>query len=293
MSDFPNLLQGAGQRALLQRYDSQPSVLKSFSSQRNARDFRQQTFIRPGEAPLLEKVLEDGTIRHGTLEEDARGLKIETYAKLFSISRQALINDDLGAFSDFLGAFAQSSAETEGNLFAGLLLANGLQGATLGDNKPLFHADHGNYTEVGSAISVDAVSEARKMMRLQKNVNGTGTAGVVPAILLVGPSQETEAEKLVASLNAATIGEVNPFTGKLRVEVENRITHNGWYLVADPAQRPTFMHGYLQGGEGPQVGMKEGWEVLGTQFRCLLDFGCGVLDYRSIYFNTGPDLEAP
>lgn len=287
-SDFPLLLQGAGNRALLERFSSQVTPLKSFSRKRDVRDFRQQTFIRPGEAPLLEKVLENGAIRHGTLEEDTRGLKIDTYAKMFSISRQALINDDLGAFSEFLGAFAQASAETEGNLFAGLLLANGLQGATLGDNKPLFHADHGNYTATGSAISVDAVSEARKMMRLQKNVNGTGTAGVVPAILLVGPSQETEAEKLVASLNAATIGEVNPFTGKLRVEVENRITHDGWYLVADPAQRPVFMHGYLQGGEGPQVGMKEGWEVLGTQYRCVLDFGCAVMESRAIYFNKGP-----
>ncbi|CUX41078.1 hypothetical protein CFBP6626_00345 [Agrobacterium tumefaciens] len=295
-SDFPLLLQTAGNRALLQRYEPLVSPLKSLSSMRHVRDFRQQTFIRPGEAPLLEKVLESGAIKHGTMEEDSRGLKLETYARMFNISRNALVNDDLGAFSDFLGVFAQAAAETEGNLFASLLLANNKAGLVLGDGLPLFHPDRNNVSWIteggtkkpsGSAITVDSVGAARMHMRTHKNVNGTGTAGVVPAVLLVGPAQETEAEKLVASINAATISDTNPFAGKLRVAVENRLDGNGWYLFADPGQRPALMHGYLDGASGPQVESKEGWDILGTSFRCILDFGCGVLDWRSAYFNPG------
>ncbi len=286
-SDFPLLLQAAGNRALLQRYEPLVSPLKSLSAMRQVRDFRQQTFIRPGEAPLLEKVLESGAIKHGTMEEDSRGLKLETYARMFNISRNALVNDDLGAFSDFLGVFAQAAAETEGNLFASLLLSNAKAGVSLGDGKPLFHADRNNKAANGSAITVDAVGDARIAMRTHKNVNGTGTAGVVPAVLLVGPAKETEAEKLVASINASNINDTNPFAGKLRVEVENRLDGNGWYLFADPGQRPALMHGYLDGASGPQVESKEGWDILGTSFRCILDFGCGVLDWRSAYFNPG------
>lgn len=198
-SDFPILLQAAGNRALLQRYEPLASPLKSLSAQRNARDFRQQSFVRPGEAPLLEKVLESGEIKSGTTSEDSRGLKIDTYGKMFNISRQALVNDDLGAFSDFLGVFAQSAAETEGNLFASLLLSNEKAGIKLGDDKPLFHTDRKNIGAPAD-ITVDSVGFARMAMRTHKNVNGTGTAGVVPAVLLVGPSQETDAEKLVASI---------------------------------------------------------------------------------------------
>lgn len=295
-SDFPLLLQTAGNRALLQRYEPLVSPLKSLSTTRQVRDFRQQTFIRPGEAPLLEKVLESGVIKHGTVEEDSRGLKLETYARMFNISRNALVNDDLGAFSDFLGVFAQAAAETEGNLFASLLLANNKAGVVLGDGLPLFHPDRNNVSWIteggtkkpsGSAITVDSVGAARMHMRTHKNVNGTGTAGVVPAVLLVGPAQETEAEKLVASINASSINDTNPFAGKLRVEVENRLDGNGWYLFADPGQRPALMHGYLDGASGPQVESKEGWDVLGTSFRCILDFGCGVHDWRSAYFNPG------
>ncbi|WP_296077770.1 prohead protease/major capsid protein fusion protein [uncultured Agrobacterium sp.] len=294
-SDFPLLLQAAGNRALLQRYEPLASPLKSLSSQRNARDFRQQSFIRPGEAPLLEKVHEAGEIKSGTTSEDSRGLKIDTYGKMFAISRQALVNDDLGAFSDFLGVFAQSAAETEGNLFANLLLQNQRQGLILGDGKPLFHPDrknmHGEFANgkfsYGSDPTVDSVTMARQAMRTHKNTNGTGSAGVVPAVLLVGPEQETYAEKLVALTTATNIDEVNPFAGKLRVMVENRIEGRGWYLFADPAQRPALMHGYLDGAPGPQVESEEGWRTLGTEFRCILDFGCGVLDWRSIYFNPG------
>lgn len=285
-SDFPHLLEAAGNRALLQRYEVQASVLKSLSAQRNARDFRQQSFIRPGEAPLLEKVLEAGEIKSGTTSEDSRGLKIDTYGKMFAISRQALVNDDLGAFSDFLGVFAQSAAETEGNLFANLLLQNNRAGIVLSDGKPLFHSDRKN-TNAAAGITVDSVGAARLLMRTHKNVNGTGTAGVVPAVLLVGPALETDAEKLVASITASNIGDTNPFAGKLRVLVENRIEGNGWYLFADPAQRPALMHGYLQDAPGPQVESQEGWRTLGTEFRCILDFGCAVNDWRSAYFNPG------
>jgi HK97 family phage prohead protease len=286
-SDFPLLLQAAGNRALLERYGPMSSPLKGLSMKRNARDFRTQSFIRPGEAPKLAKVGEHGEITAGTLSEDSRGLKLETYAKLFAITRQAMINDDLGAFSDFINAFAQSAAETEGDLFFELLSANSFAGATLSDTLPFFHADRGNKAAAGAAISVEAVSAGRAAMRQQKNVNGTGTAGVVPAVLLVGPKKETEAEKLVASLNAATTETVNPFAGKLRVEVENRYSGNGWWLFADPQQRPALMHGYLSGMEGPMIETQQGWEVLGTQFRCVLDFGAGVMDYRAAYYNAG------
>ncbi len=294
-SDFPILLEAAGNRALLQRYEPQASPLKSLSMQRNARDFRQQSFVRPGEAPLLEKVLESGEIKSGTTSEDSRGLKLETYAKMFSISRQALVNDDLGAFSDFLGVFAQSAAETEGNLFASLFTANERLGIQFGDNVTFFHPDRKNMAGSivngkpagGTAITVEALSIARLAMRQHKNVNGTGTAGVVPRILLVGPEQETEAEKIVAQVNVVNQSDANPFAGKLRVEVENRITGKGWYLFADPAQRPAIMHGYLDGAPGPHVESKEGWEVLGTQMRCLLDFACGPFDWRAAYFNPG------
>lgn len=286
-SDFPQLLVSAANRALLERYAPMISPLKRLSHKRDAKDFRRQTFFRPGEAPRLQKVTEHGEVTHGTLNESGQGLKIDTYAKIFGLTRQALINDDLGAFTDFLSAFAQSSAETEGDLLFELLSANAFGGAMMDDGKTLFHVDRMNKAAEGATISEGTIHEARIAMRLQKNINGTGTAGVTPAVLLVGPRMETAAEKFVASVSATNTADVNPFAGKLRVEVENRHEGNGWWLFADPQQRPALVHGYLSGSEGPQVETQNGWDVLGTQFRCILDFGCAPFDFRAAYFNPG------
>ncbi len=78
------------------------------------------------------------------------------------------------------------------------------------DGKTLFHADHMNKAATGSMINESSVTEARTAMRLQKNINGTGTAGVTPAVLLVGPRMETTAEKFVASISATKYGGSKP-----------------------------------------------------------------------------------
>ncbi|MCZ7480920.1 prohead protease/major capsid protein fusion protein [Rhizobium rhizogenes] len=286
-SDFTLLLDNAANRALLSRFSGEGSPIKKVATKRNARDFRRQTFIRPGEAPKLEKILESGEIKNGTVGEDARGLKLETYARIFALSRQAIINDDLGAFSDFIRAFADSAAVTEGDLLYELLSANAFGGAKYSDNKNFFHADHGNLASSGAALSIGSLDAGRKAMRTQKSVNGDRNAGVVPSVLMVGPAKETEAQRLVAEINATTTTDVNPFAGKLQVEVENRYPGNGWWLFADPASAPALAYGYLDGREGPFIDTDNGWRVLGTEFRCVLDFGCAPFDPRAAYFNPG------
>ncbi|NTE36663.1 prohead protease/major capsid protein fusion protein [Agrobacterium tumefaciens] len=286
-SDFTFLMDNAANRALLSRFTGDGSPIKKVATKRNARDFRRQSFIRPGEAPKLEKVTENGEIKTGTMGEDTRGLKLDTYARRFGLSRQAIINDDLGAFSDFIRAFAESAAVTEGDLLYALLSANAFGGAKYSDNKNFFHADHGNLASSGSAISIASLNVARVAMRTQKSVNGDRNAGVVPSILLVGPAKETEAQKIVTEINATTTSDVNPFAGKLQVEVENRHSGNGWWLFADPASAPALAYGYLDGHDGPFIDTSNGWHILGTEFRCVLDFGCAPFDPRAGYFNPG------
>ncbi len=161
----------------------------AFHGARNAADFRPVQYVRQGEAPLLEKVVEAGQVERDTSgEEIIPQFKVETYAKIFAISRQMIVNDDLGAFTDFLRAFADAAAGTESTLFFALLSANAYGGMKLSDGKNLFHADHGNKAASGALPSVATLSAARLAMRTQKNVNGSATAGVVPRYLVVGPA---------------------------------------------------------------------------------------------------------
>lgn len=285
-SDFPLLLGDAVGRVLVERFNAEVTPLKMLSTLRNARDFREQSLIRPGETPLLDEVSEDGEIKRGTMSEEKQAFRLAELAKMIGLSRKAMINDDLGGFSDLASAFVRQAADTEAEAFYKLISSNAFGGVKLSDGKNLFHADHGNLG-AGAALSVISLGAARKAMRLQKNVNGTGRAGAVPAILVVGPNLETDAEKVVAEIAAAQISDVNPFSGKLKVLVENRYEGNGWWLFAEPKTRPAFVHGYLDGREGPQVDMQEGWDISGVEFRCRLDFGCGVYDWRAAHFNPG------
>lgn len=288
ISDFPNLFGSAMYRAIMERFRIMSSPLKQLSLQRNAIDFRPVQYVRPGEAPLLEKVVEGASINYGTTnEETIPQFIVETYAKMFAISRQMIINDDLGAFTDFIRAFADAAAGTENALFFALLSANSYGGMKLNDGKNLFHADHGNKAASGALPSVATLSAARLAMRTQKNVNGKATAGVVPLYLVVGPALETTAQQVVAEINATKTEDVNPFSGQLEVMVENQYSGNGWWLFGDPTIRPPLIHGYLNGATGPVVESRDGWNVLGREFRCVLDFGCSVYDWRSAYFNPG------
>ncbi|PSM20217.1 hypothetical protein C7T96_04000 [Nitratireductor sp. StC3] len=286
-SDFPSLLIEAGHRALQERFAETPTVLKALSRSRSVGDFRAHTIIRPGEAPALEKLTEDGEITFGTTGSMESEFSVESYARAFALSRKAIVNDDLGAFADFNVAFAQSATAREAMEFFKLLSSNSFAGATLKDGNPLFHASRNNVAQTPGELDVPALAVARHAMRTHKNVNGVGLAGVTPSVLVVGPALETAGEKLLAALAATKTDDVNPFAGRLKLLVENQYEGAGWWLFGEPTSRPAFTHGYLSGREGPQVRSDEVLLKPGMIFVCELDFGCAVLDWRSAYFNPG------
>lgn len=287
-SDFPYLLSSAGNRVLADAYQIAQTPLKNIARRRTVTDFRPVSILRLSEAPRLDKVLQNGEIKHGSRAEAKEGFAVETYAKIFSISRNAIVNDDLGAFADASAAFGRSAASTEADLLAGLLLANSGDGAKLNDGNPLYSVARGNKAApAGSALTSDSVGDGRKALRNVFDIDGKTPLNVVPRHLVVGSAMETDADRVVAVINPTSEADVNPFGGKLTVQVEPRLTGNAWRLFADPSQLATIVIAYLAGREGPQIDLKEGWDVLGVEFRAVLDVGCAVQDWRGTFLNSG------
>lgn len=285
-TDFPQLLTGAGRRTLLASYTAAASVLKTLARQGSRVDFRSGSALRLGEIGALQRVSESGEIKSVSRSEAVESYALDTYGALFTISRKALINDDLGAFNDWATAAGQAAAQTEAALLWGLLSQSNGAGPTMGDGKRLFHADHGNLM-TGAALSVEALSDARLAMRNQTGLDGKTRIAITPRYLVVGPELETEAEKVLASIYAATTTDVNPFSQKLTLLVEPRITDDSWFVFADPASAPILEYSYLSSAPGPQMSEREGWEVLSREFRVVLDFGAGALDWRGAVRNPG------
>jgi hypothetical protein len=286
-SDFPIILGDTVGRVLRDAYQAAPSGIRRLGRQTTARDFRAVNKLMLGEAPLLEKLNEHGEIKAGTMAEAREAYKVETWARKIGITRQVLVNDDLGTFSDLARRMGQAAAETEARILVDLLEANSGSGPKLADAKTLFHADHGNKAGSSAAISDGTLSAARLALRTQKGFEDR-IIRVTPKYLLVGPALETEAEKWLASISPAKAADVNPFSGSLTLVVEPRLSSaTRWYVTADPAEIDGLEFAYLSGNEGPQVESKSGWDVDGIEIRVILDFGAGFVDHRGWFMNQG------
>ncbi|RCK32493.1 hypothetical protein TH9_12230 [Thalassospira xiamenensis] len=285
-SDFPLLLADSGNMVLQKAYELASPVYREIAARKNFSDFRPHSFLTSGDFPELKKLNENGEIKSGTMSEGKEAIKIDTYARKISLTRQLLVNDSLGAFGDFPAIAGRRIAVQENSLVMAVLKANAGKGVNLSDGKPIFHTAHGNLAAAGTAIDVDALSAARAAMRKQKSKDGL-PLNVTAKVILVGPDKETEAEKITASILAAATGEVNPFSGKLMVVTDAEIDGNAWYTFADPDMVDVLAYGYLNGNEAPMMAVKEGWDTDGMEFRVIHDFAAGATGSQGAYLNTG------
>lgn len=286
LSDFPELLTGTGARLLRPAYEAALSPLVALCRKLTAVDFRAQSLLQVGEFPNLQEVAENGEIENVTRGEAKESWRLKTYASIFSLSRQALINDDLNAFADFSTAAGQAAAGTVADLIVAALTENAGEGLVMGDGLRLFVAGHAN---IGAGeIDLESISAARVAMMTQTGVNGETLIDVRPDTLVVPPSRLTEAEQFTTTIAPNVAGEVNPFASKLTAVCDPRleaVSSVAWYLAA--SNLPALVLGGLSGAEGPQIASRDGFDVLGREFRVHLDAGVGAHDFRGWFRSTG------
>lgn len=286
-SDFPNLVSNAMNKTALQSYQAAASPLKTLGRQRSLSNFKTASSIRLGEMGRLEELSESGEITATSRAENGESMSLTTYARGLTVSRQLLIDDDLGILGDMTAAFGEAAAQTEADILVDLITSN----PNLSDGTAVFDASRGNLsgtaTAIGDAGDQAAVEEARKAMRGYKGLDGKTLINVAPKYLLVGPETESAAEKLLAQIYPATVGNVNAFASKLSLLVEPRITDSRWMVFADPARLAAIQYGYLSSAQGVQIQRSESWSTLGMKFRAFLDFGAGWLESRAAYLNEG------
>jgi hypothetical protein len=284
-SDFPEILRDVGDKSLSYAYEAAQSAIKQTSREIAASNFRALHSVKVSSGSDLEEVNEQGEFKSGTVEEGAETFAVKTYGKIFGITRQAIVNDDLDVFSNMFPVLGQGAANTEAKLFAGLLEENVGLGPKLSDGKTLFHADHGNIAQAGGALSVANLGAARTAMRRQTGLAGDAI-NVVPSFLVVPPELETIAEQVLTEIAASEVANANPFAGKLKLLVEPRFTStSAWYLCAAPGVPDGLQHAYLDGVTGPQLFTREGFEVDGVEYKVRMDFGAGFTDHRGWFLS--------
>jgi phage head maturation protease len=286
-SDFPLILADSLGKSLRAAYTAAPSGIRQLARQTTVTDFRVKSRIQLDHSGFrLEKVAEHGEFKSGSLVESAESYRADTYGKIFGVTRQLLVNDDLSAMSDLSRRLGLAAAAFEAQFLVDLLQQNSGAGPTMSDGVVLFHANHGNLAGTGAAPAEATLSAARLAMRAQTGKGG-GLISVIPRYVLVPSAHELTVEKLLSTIQATKTSDVNPFAA-LQLIVEPRLSSaTRWYVFADPAQIDGLEYCYLAGSPGPQIESRLGFEIDGVQIRVRLDFGAGAVDWRGMFMNPG------
>lgn len=283
-SDFPILLSGALNQRLEQNYQVAAPTYRRIARQMTFADFRPHDVLRPGDFPQLQQVGEGGEIRFGTIGEKRETVAVRAYGIQFALTRQLLVNDNLGAIDQILASQGISVALFEEKTFYAM---KGTIGPVLIENgRAVYHTTNGNLAASGAAINDTSLSDGRAALRKQKNLQGDAM-NLTPRLLLVSPDKETEAQKAVAPVNASQTSHVNIFAGSLEVVVAGQLTGNAWELYADPAFGTNWTWGLLDGFTAPRLRLEERFGQQGVGVSLEHDFGCGAVDFRFGYRNAG------
>lgn len=290
-SDFPNILMDVANKTLRAGYEAYPNTFQAFARKVTARDFKNIHSIALGGAPALLQVNEHGEFKEGAFKDSQEQYSLATYGRIVSITRQALINDDLGAFTRIPELMGRKAAILEGDIVWGKITAN----ANMADGNAIFSTQHANYDGTGTVMTADTIGSGSAKISVQTDPNGD-VLSLVPKYLVTPVSLRMTAQKLqqptqVVVVNSGAATSVTPaWVQALTPITEPRLDRNSttaWYLFADPNMIDTVEYAYLEGQEGMYFETQMGFDIDGTRFKARHDFGAAVVDWRGLYKNAG------
>lgn len=292
-SDFTTALEEALHKTLLASYAITPDKWRRFCAIGTVSDFRVHNRYRLGFLGGLDVVLESGEFTNKSLADATKEVQqAKTYGNILALSRQAIINDDMGVFNGVAMTLGRSAAlSIELGVFA-LLAENAGLGPTMSDGDILFHTNHSNIG-AGAAISVAALDADRVIMAAQTDESGNEILDLSPAKLLVPKGLEGAARvinssqwdhdstklhkpNIVQGLFDDVIG-----TGRLAAGTTRR------YMFVDPAALPVIEVAFLEGEQSPFMELQEGWRVDGVEWKVRHDFGVAAVDWRGALTDAG------
>lgn len=289
-SDFPELLADVANKTMQKAYEEAPQTFSTIARQITAKDFKNINMTQFGEAPTLLEVKQHGEYTRGTIVDSKETFALKTYGRIFAITRQAIINDDMSAFSTVPMKFGRQARVLESDLIWAQITSN----PTMGDSNALFSAAHSNLETDGDHIDINSLSRARKSIRVQKGQDGVTRLNLTPKYLIVPPSLETKAAQFTSQITPATAANQNPFSGLLQVVAEPRLEDNSvtaWYMASDNALIDIVVYAFLEGQTGPTIEQRVGFDVDGVEIKARHDVAALVVDWRGIHKDPG-DLDS-
>lgn len=300
---YSNILLDASNVILRRAYDDAPVTFQSWTRQgESLPDFKVKNLVTFGELPDPKAIPENGEFEEVTTTDSKESYKLVNWGEIFSVSWEAIVNDQLSAFTRVPQMQGSAMRRKQNRLVYAILLNN----PTMADTGALFNATaittaggHDNLTTGAGAPSVSTLNTLTQKMMEQKGADTTngGILNLMPTYIIACPAlRGTILELLGSSSYAVSNGNSgirNIWQGALTPIIEGELglaaggSDTAWYLAASPSQIDTIEYAYLAGYETPRLDRIETYNRLGSSFRIYQPFAAKAVDYRGLQKHAG------
>ena len=288
-TNFPLILEDSANKSMLKGFEEADESWRMWAHTGDLQDFKTSKRVGLSAFDSLSMVREGEEYRYGHFEEEGENIALATYGKLFSITRQTIINDDLNMFMRIPMGMGRAASRLVGDLAYGVLVTN----PNMRDGKPFFDAAHKNIAANGDVPNVASLTAGKNQMATQKDVSGSATAlNIRPAYLICPLALETTALVLMAAQfdPAGVHSRVpNPVMGLVDVISDVRLdaaSASTWYLAAS-MMNDTVEVAFLDGQVEPELEEHMAWNRDGAEYKVRQDVGAAPISYRTWIRNSG------
>lgn len=278
-SDFGQILIDVAHKSLLKGWETAAENFDQFTSRGTLTDFRAAKRVGLGDFGHLPQVGEGEEYTYGTIGDEGASVALATYGQLFTITRQAILNDDMHLLTKIPEKMGQAARATIAKLVFALLTGN----AKAQDGKALFDASHKN-TITNAVLDLANIDKGIQLMNGFVNARGEPLA-IEPEFMLLPTSMYTRGLQLIKSASVegadANSGIINPLRDIVTPVKSARLQaadEKSWYLINKEAIEVS----YLDGIDTPYMEQQQGFTVDGVSTKVRIDAGVNVIDYRGI-----------
>jgi hypothetical protein len=293
-SDFSVLYENVMHKMLLGAYLLAETTWQRICKTESVPDFRLSNRFRVGSFGTMDVVKENEEYKNKTMPDGLKtAISTQTYGNIIGLSRQSIINDDMGANADMAVRFGQGFKLTLEKAFYDMLALNAGMGPTMSDSNPFFHASRANINATGSALSVAGLDADRVVLKRQKDISNNQYLSLLPKVILVATELGNQARRLnTAPYDTDTAGKFQ--LPNLVLSLFKDVVDSPWlsgtrrYIFADPGIAPAFVMAFLQGsGEAPFLEQQLGWRTDGIEWKARLDAQVQAFDPKGAVTNAG------
>lgn len=292
--DFTHILGTSANKALLAAYAAAPMTWSRWCRRGSLSDFKAAPRVQMTQAGVLPSVPEGAEYGSYATSDTAENIQLGTYGKIFPITRQAVINDDLDAFGRIPQMHARAWARTINQVAVKVLLTN----AALHDGNALYFArtsgGSSNLDTSVTTVTTKSTAEAvirklRALIAAQKDGDSSSYLQLQMALILTGPTLAPfYVQAVYETNNAGSNRQIDIARMGLDVLEEPEIENNSLtgygvnvtFGFVNPADAAAVEVAFLDGNDAPTLETAEEFDVDGVKYKVRGDVGAKAIDFR-------------